>query len=149
MKKHRIILSTVFLVLALGVLTPQFAQEASTAAEKSDQQSRNHALLVGFLRTINTAEVGDFYKYGSYESWQTLLAHQPEYLNAWLATNYSREPNVHFGELPEILPGWNLRLNVHADGQGYDVLLEDASDKTGYAALSDERAVIRECKWFQ
>jgi hypothetical protein len=148
MKKHQIILSAVLLVLALGVLTPQFAQEASTAAEQSDQQSRNHALFLGLLRTINTAEVVDSSTYGSYESWQTLLAHQPD-LNGWLATNYSREPNVHFGDLPEILPGWNLRLNVHADGQGYDVLLEDASDKTGYAALSDERGVIRECKWLQ
>jgi hypothetical protein len=51
--------------------------------------------------------------------------------------------------MPEILPGHNLRFNVHSDGQGYDVLLEDATDKSGYAALSDERGVIRECKALQ
>jgi hypothetical protein len=54
---------------------------------------------------------------------------------------------VHFGELPEILPGLGLRLNVHTDGRGYDVLVEDLSDKSGYAGLSDARAINRECKW--
>jgi hypothetical protein len=47
------------------------------------------------------------------------------------------------------LPGWNLRLNVNADGQGYVLLLEDTADKTGYAALIDERGAIRECKYLQ
>jgi hypothetical protein len=58
MKKHQVILSTVLLVLALGISTSHFAQDASTGVEKSDQQSRNHALAIGFLRTINTAEAG-------------------------------------------------------------------------------------------
>lgn len=149
MKKHRVILSTVLLVLALGTSASQFAQDTSTGVENSNQQSRNHALAVGFLRTINTAEAGDFSRYGSYASWQTLLAHEPEYLNAWLSTYYAHQPNMHFGELPEILPGLTLRLSVHADGQGYDVLVEDVGDKNGYAGLSDERGIIRECKWLQ
>ena len=137
------------LVLALGTLASQFALDASTRAQKSNQESSDHTLLHGFLRTINTAEAGEFSEYGSYASWPTLLAHQQEYLNAWLATYYSQEPKVHFGGLPEILPGLNLRLNAHADGRGYDVLLEDATDKNGYAGLSDERGAIRECKWLQ
>ena len=149
MKKHQVILSTVLLVLALGISTSHFAQDASTGVEKSDQQSRNHALAIGFLRTINTAEAGDFSRYGSYASWQTLLAHEPEYLNAWLSTYYAHQPNMHFGDLPEILPGLTLRLSVHADGRGYDVLVEDVRDKNGYAGLSDERGIIRECKWLQ
>ena len=149
MKKHQVILSTVFLVLALGISTSHFAQDASTGVEKSDQQSRNHALAIGFLRTINTAEAGDFSRYGSYASWQTLLAHEPEYLNAWLSTYYAHQPNMHFGDLPEILPGLTLRLSVQADGRGYDVLVEDVGDKNGYAGLSDERGIIRECKWLQ
>jgi len=63
-------------------------------------------------------------KYGSYGSWRTLLEHQQEYLNPWIGKFYSADANVHFGDTPEILPGWNLRLNVHTDGQGYDLLLE-------------------------
>jgi hypothetical protein len=41
------------------------------------------------------------------------------------------QSNVRFGDAPEILPGLNLRLNVHTDGQGYDVLLADETDRTG------------------
>jgi hypothetical protein len=104
-----------------------------------------HAL--GLLRTINTAELVERNKYGSYASWQILLAHHGEYFNEWLARNYPQADNVRLADIPEILPGLNLRLNAHADGQGYDVLLEDTTDKTGYAVLSDERAAIRECNW--
>ena len=50
MSKHRIILSGVLIVLALGVLTPQFAQDVST------EQRHDQGLLVGLVRTINTAE---------------------------------------------------------------------------------------------
>jgi len=38
-------------------------------------------------------------------------------------------------------------LNVNTGGQGYVVFLEDSTDKEGYAAHSDERGVIWECKW--
>ena len=148
MKKLRIILSTVPLVLALGTLASQFAQDASTAGLEKPEQLRR-SITLGLVRTINTAEVTEWATYGSYASWQTLLAHQQEYLNKWLTQSYSLDPNVHFGSTPEILPGWNMRLTVPPDGTGWVVLLEDAKDKTGYAALSDERGVIRECKWLQ
>ncbi len=105
--------------------------------------------MVGLIRTINTAEVVEQSTYGSFASWQTLLAHQQEYLNEWLAKVYSRDPNVHFGPTADILPGWNLRLIVPTDGQGWIVLLKDAKDETGYAVLSDESGVIRECKPLQ
>jgi hypothetical protein len=149
MNRRRIVLSTVLLVLALETPASHFAQTASAGASQADEQNRTHALALGFLRTVNTAEAEDFSKYGSYASWQTLLEHQPQYLNGWVARFYAHGSNVHFGELPEILPGLSLRLNAHADGRGYDVLVEDLSDKSGYAGLSDERAIIRECKWLQ
>ncbi len=142
MKKHPVISCGLLLALFPGVLAPRFAKDTSTVPEK-----HNHALLLGLLRTINTAEATDLSKYGSYASWQTLLVHQPEYLNGWLARFYSQEANARFGDLPEILPGWNLRLSVETDGKRYVVLVEDATDKEGYAALSDERGAIRECKW--
>lgn len=149
MKKHPVISCVLLLALFPGILAPKFAQDASTAPEKPAKEKHDHALLLGLLRTINTAEATELYKYRPYASWQTLLAHQSEYLNGWLARFYSQEANVHFGDLPEILPGWNLRLNVQTEGQRYVVLLEDATDKNGYAALSDERGAIRECKWLQ
>ena len=76
-------------------------------------------------------------------------SHQPEELNSWLSTYYPQEPKLHFGDLPEILPALHLRLNVDTDGRGYDVLVEDASDKNGYAGLSDESGRIRECNWLR
>ena len=56
-------------------------------------------------------------------------------------------PTIPFNDPPEILPGWNLRLNLHSDGQGYDLLLIDLTDeKCGYAVLTDENGVIRQSK---
>jgi hypothetical protein len=146
MKKHRIILSIALLVLALGTSGSQFAQNALSQSERTNQQSPDHVLTINFLRTINGAEAANFSEHATYESWPDLVAYQSDYLNGWLATYH---PNAHFGEFPGVLPGLKLRLNVHTDGHGYDVLLEDASDKTGYAAISDERGIIRECKWLQ
>ena len=56
-------------------------------------------------------------------------------------------PLIQFNDPPEILPGWNLRLNLHWDVQGYDLLLTDMTDeKCGYAVLTDEHGVIRQSK---
>jgi hypothetical protein len=140
MRNYRIILSVVLLLVALGVLTPQFAQNAPVGPEKPDQERRFHAL--GLLRTINTAEVPEIRNNGSYASWPILLAHQTEYLYGWLTGFYPHEVNLRFADMPEILPGYSLRLNVHADGQGYDVRLQDMTDKQGYAAFSDESGII-------
>lgn len=145
MKKHWI--GSVLLVLALGTLASQSAQNTAVRVQEPDMEKR--ANMFGLVRTINTLEVTDFSQYGSYESWQTLRERHLRDLNGWLAKFYSRDTNVHFGDMPEILPGWNLRLTVNADGQGYVVFLEDANDKAGYAALTDERAVIWECKYLQ
>lgn len=145
MKNYRFILNSALAVLLLGIATPQFAkdppQNLVKNVEKSEQEMQRRALLIGLMRTINTAEVTDRSQYGSYASWETLFAHNAEYLNEWLARyhpEYSR-----FADLPEILPGCNVRLNVHADRQGYDVRLQDtAGAKSGFAAFSDESGLI-------
>ncbi len=147
MKKHRIIWSTLLLVMALGSQASQFAQNTSAGAQEPDMGKR--AAMIGLVRTINTLEVTDFSQYGSYESWQTLRERHLRDLDGWLARFYSSKANAQFGDMPEILAGWGLRLNVNADGQGYVLVLEDTADKTGYAALSDERGVIRECKYIR
>jgi hypothetical protein len=69
--------------------------------------------------------------------------HQSEYFNECLRRIYPKEVNLHFADMPEILPKYSLRLNVHADGQGYDVRLKDMADKQwSWAAISDENGVI-------
>jgi len=145
MKKHRVISSTVLLVLFLGVLTSQFAQDTPTRPATAEQARRQVA--IGLLRTINTAEVTYHAKNGPFVIWQTLLSEQPKYFDRFLAINGLQQSNLHFADAPEILPGWNLRLNVHPDGQGYDVLLRDTTDdKCDYATLTDESGVIRQSK---
>jgi hypothetical protein len=143
-------------VLPFGaLLTPQFAQEAAKDSEISDQQSSVRGLMAAFIRTINTAEASYHAEQGSYGSWQALLGNQEyqKYLNGWLAQVYPQfyphAAQVQFTSLPEVLPGLNMRLNVAPDGQSYIVFAEDAADKTGFAFLSDERGIIRECKFSQ
>jgi hypothetical protein len=145
MRKPLVILRTVLAALFLGGMTPQFAQNTCNNSSSPDRERRSHAMSI--LRAIGTVEVGELSKYGSYSSWQTLLAHEPKYFDKFLALNYPQATNLHFGDPPEVLPGWSLRFSVHADGQGYDVRLQDLTDKRcWYAALLDEEGVIRQSK---
>jgi hypothetical protein len=146
MKKRWVIPNAVLLMLFLGVLTSQNAQDVSTGAEKTDPL--RHQLAIALLRTINTAEVVDQSTYGFYSSWQTLLSHNPKYFDEFIATHRRELPNTQqFADPPEILPGWDLRMNMHADGQGYDLLLRDMTDKKcGYAAVTNENVIIWQAK---
>jgi hypothetical protein len=148
MWKTRIIAGIVFLLLALGTLPLQFAQDAPTSAK--NPSAERHANMVSLVRAINTIEVTELRRYGSYAPWPILLAHHQQEFEDWLRRFYSSgESNARFSDMPEILPEWNLHLNVQADGKGYVLLLDDASDKTGFAWVSDESGVIRECKYLQ
>lgn len=63
----------------------------------------------------------------------------------WATHNDPELADVHVAPGPEILPGWKLRLYLSSDGNHYEALLEDATDKgCGYAAFTDERGVIRQ-----
>jgi len=150
------ILTSLLLVL-LVVQTPQFAQNTSTDPGKAHV----HQVAISLLRLINTAEVTYHTENGSYTRWQTLLSSYPKQFDEFLARHsvvnfefgqpdtVTRHilPGRQFNEPPEILPGWNLRLNVHSDGQGYDLLLRDMTDeKCGYAVLTDENGVIRQSR---
>jgi hypothetical protein len=88
--KRLVILRTVLLVFLLGVPTPQFAQDTSTGPTQSDQE-RLH-VAIGLVRTINTAEVVERSTYGSFASWQTLLAHEQKKFSEWFASFYSHDP---------------------------------------------------------
>jgi hypothetical protein len=147
MKKRRVILNAILLTLFAGVLTFQNAQDVPSGAEKSERL--RHQFAMSLLRTINTAEVVEQTTYGSYSAWQTLVAHHSDYFDQFLATHRQQLSDARFADAPEILPGWNLRMNMHPDGQGYDILLRDMTDqKCGYAAITDENLVIRQSKVF-
>src|ERR1700756_1949775 len=140
MKRRQLILA-VLLMLSLGLRTSQYAQDVPSDTKKSDQAKYQFALSL--LRAINTAEVVDHTQYGSFSSWQNLLSHHSDYFNDFIAMHRQQLPKARFVALPEIVDGWNLRLTVHADGQGYDLLLRDITDtKCGYAVLTDEQGII-------
>jgi hypothetical protein len=108
---------------------------------------------VNTLRAINTAEYGYKFKHGTFASWDVLLisdvfSGQNHFALQTFGAPYEPQlGNVHFSKAPEILPGWTIRLNVTSDGKGYDVLLEDKTDKhCGYAVVSNESGLIRQSK---
>jgi hypothetical protein len=145
MKRHQFISSALLFVLFLAPQTPQFAQDTSSVSAKTKQDRR--MVAISLLRAINTIELTYYARNGSFVVWQTLVSDQPKYFNEFLAMHSLQKAYAHFRDAPEILPGWNLRLNVHPDGQGHDVLLRDMTDdKCGYAALTDENGVIRQSK---
>jgi hypothetical protein len=146
MRTRSLFLGVVVAGMTLGAAIPPYGQNAAVMA--SDAENARHMLAIGILRSINTAEVGYQFRHGSYATWDDLLTSKEfaEYAKECLA-NIPEFAAVHFSEDPEILPGWTLRLNLTNEGKGYDLLLEDTMDKAcGYAAVTDERGVIRQSK---
>jgi hypothetical protein len=137
-------LHALVLALLIGVTASQ-SQDVPTNSERPDRLRQQ--LAIALLRTINTAEVVEQTTYGSYSPWQTLRAHHSEYFGQFIAMQRRGLDNANFAEPPEILPGWNLRMNMHPDGQGYDILLRDMTDKKcAYAAVTNENAIIWQSK---
>jgi hypothetical protein len=142
--RHASLIAVLLIVAAAAPLPSQNAVDQAT-----DPDYVKHRLAVNLLRAINTAEMDYKNKHGVYASKDTLLVSE-EFTGrgmAWAAKNDPQLASAHVSIGPEVLPGWSLRLNLAADGKGYLVLLEDTADKScGYAAVTDERGVIRQSK---
>jgi hypothetical protein len=142
-------ISLVGVLLVAAASASSFGLDAP--AQTSDPDYAKHFFAISFLRNINTAEAGYNSKHGgSYATWEVLLASEEFRASKVLAQLVKIDPqlaNAQFSTGSEILPGWSLRLNLTGDGQAYDLMLEDLTDKTcGYAAVTDERGVIRQSK---
>lgn len=135
-------------LLLLAAAAPLSSQDAP--AQTSDADYAKHFVAISLLRNINTAEAGYQGKHGSYAGWEILLASEEFRASKVMALLAKIDPKLtsaQFSTGPEILPGWSLRLNLTGDGQAYDLMLEDLTDKTcGYAAVTDDRGVIRQSK---
>ncbi|MGA2430532.1 MAG: hypothetical protein ABSH13_18690 [Candidatus Acidiferrum sp.] len=128
--------------MTFGAAAPQYGQNAP--APGSDADSVKHTLAINLLRTINTAEADHKFRYGTYANWDDLLMNRDL---AKCAEQIAAQLGAHLSKGPEIFPGWTLRLNLTNGGQGYDLLLEDTTDKPcRYAAGTDERGLIRQSK---
>jgi hypothetical protein len=135
----------VLVVVTLGIAGSLQSQDSSAKASDPDHAKRS--LADNLLRAINTAEVSYKIQHGAYASRDVLLTSE-EFKGRSFAVAQVQTPQfVSRSRGPEIPPGWSLRLNVTADGKAYDVLLEDTTDNAcGYAAVTDERGVIRQSK---
>jgi hypothetical protein len=142
-------ISLVGVLLVMAVSASSFGQDAP--AQTSDPDYAKHFVAISLLRNINTAELSYKSKHGgSYVNWDVLLASEEFHASKVITSLAKIDPQLadaQFTNGSEILPGWSLRLNLTADGQAYDLMLEDLTDKTcGYAAVTDERGVIRQSK---
>lgn len=149
--KIRLVIAIAFVI---SPITLPYAQEASSG-QPSGQASSLHTLMIGFVRTVNTAELKYHTEHHSYATWQMLVENQEthRYLTDWLVQFYPQfnapVSKMNFEPAPAVLPGLNLRVNVAPDRGSYIVLVEDLGDKTGLAFVSDERGVIRYCQFIR
>src|SRR5258708_8626288 len=124
-------------------------ERGKTPEQSSDNARARRSVGINTLRALNTVEYAYKSTHGTFASWD-VLAVSEEFSGRRMffpAQNAPQLADAHFAKRPEILPGWTLRLNVTSDGKGYDVLLEDKTDKAcGYAAITDESGLIRQSK---
>ncbi len=146
MLKRTVWFALVMVGLVLVMAAPQRGQ--SPAKSYGGVHARR-SVAINLLRAINTAEYPYKSKHGTFASWDALVTSE-EFNGQGMPFATQNEPqlaNAHFSKGPEILPGWMLRVNVTSDGTGYDVLLEDKTDKAcGYAVVTNESGLIRQSK---
>jgi hypothetical protein len=141
--KAKLILATL-LVLLFNL--PSSSQNTSVNA---DAVHKRHFVAVSLVRAINTGAI--VYKSnhgGLYPSWATLVTsmefHAARVLEQ-VAKYESQLANGQFSDSSEILPGWSLRMNVTADGQAYDLMLQDKSEPDcGFTLFTNETGLIWE-----
>lgn len=145
MRKHRFFIALLAIAISAVPAIPQEVQNEK-APEAS---SARRAAAIALLRTINTMEIVYESAHGGFADWNTLLDDE-DFASSVTRILTRLDPQL-AGTLvsrgPDIWPEWKLRLNVHADRQGYDVFLRDTSDANKhYGAMTNEVAVIWECK---
>jgi hypothetical protein len=145
--RRRVLMVLAILGLVLISAAPDEGRTASGQAVDKSQARRS--IAVATLRSINAVEYAYKSEHGGFAPWDALVASH-EFDGRGMRFAAGNEPQLadaHFAKLPQILPGWVLRLNVNSDGKRYDVLLEDTSDQTcGYAAITNEGGLIRQSK---
>jgi len=141
-------------VVAVGLITFAFAwgtvawpQKGATPTAGREQERRSFA--INLTRAIQKAQVDFKAKHGAYANWDSLIGNG--YFTStgtkWASPDFPTVGQALYGSGPEVVPGWRLRLNVSRNGNAYDLLLEDVTDpKCGYAAVTDERGLIRQAK---
>jgi len=122
-------------------------QKVSIAPASRERERQSFA--VNLARAINNAELNYKSKNEKYADWETLTGNGDftETGTKWAPAGFPTVAHALYSRGVEIVPGWKLRLNISHEGHAYDLILEDATDpKCRYAAITDERGVIRQSK---
>lgn len=141
-------LTLAFVILACALLPATLAQKKNTTSTVNREQERR-SFAMNLVRAINVAEANYKKSHDGYASWDTLQGNGDftESGTKWAGESFPTVQHALYGRGPEIVPGWKLRLLISANGNAYDLLLEDVTDpKCGYAVMSDERGLIRQGK---
>ncbi|MGB8325771.1 MAG: hypothetical protein WCE52_22620 [Candidatus Acidiferrum sp.] len=139
---------SILLLFGLFLTTAEAQKKNTIAPANREQERRSFAMNVA--RAINGAEANYKKTHQTYATWDTLLGAGDfsESGTKWSSETFPTVAHAMYGRGPEIVAGWKLRLTISANGNAYDLLLEDANDpKCGYAIVSDERGQIRESKF--
>jgi hypothetical protein len=146
---HKPAASIIFaLIVIFAIALPARPQKAPPLAA-STREDQRRSFSVNVLRAINTSELDYKKKNGVYANWGTLInnGYFSESGTKYISEDFPTVAHALYGNGPEIVPGWRLRLNISNNGLSYDVLLEDVTDpKCGFAAVSDDRGLIRQSK---
>jgi hypothetical protein len=136
------------LLLACALLAlPAAAQKSPYGLPDRNREQRSLAL--NMVRAINAAEANYKQKHGAYATWDTLYSNG-DFTNTgtkWAPESLPTVAHAMYGNGPEIVPGWKLRLTISKDGNAYDLQLEDVTDtKCHFAVTSDDRGIVRQGK---
>jgi hypothetical protein len=133
-----------FLISAASPVWPQ-----KVTMPPSSRENERISFAINLVRAINTAELHFKENHQVFANWETLFGNGDFSENGtkWAPKEFPTVAHALYGNSPEIAPGWRLRLNLSNNGKSYDLLLEDLNDpKCRYAAVSDERGIIRQSK---
>lgn len=119
---------------ALVLAQQQAPMQRNLKQQQAVETSRNSRMMgIEVVRNIETAEVEHKAWHGAFADWGELYS-APDEQKRWQSLQVSAGP--------EVIPGWKLKLVASADGEHFEVSLQNIADKCGFSFFSDEHGVI-------
>lgn len=117
----------------------------SSSAGQNPVPAKKMAALIA-MRSINTAEAQFQQSRGRFGSFEELVASKQfddANVKGLLSQAGPSAPPLDLSRAPEsAVPGYRMHLLVAESGQGYSILLADATEQCDAVLFSDERGVI-------
>jgi hypothetical protein len=131
----RLILMTIF---SCAVATPALAQQCLHGADETPQQKARRVQALSATRNVNNMQANQPGARGNTYLRHEDLASSPFAQNPKQSGEAFKAFNLTPGE--EILPGWELKLEV--SDEGYWFMIKDKTDPCGFAYISNRAGLI-------